>query len=79
MRKPTVMDKLKAAVANNYAANNLAQAKLRQDQLDRKLELGRVKRRKKKARKRAIKEYRVRMDSRPRGFDPNSDNEETRY
>ncbi len=79
MRKPTVKEKLKAAIANNYAVDNLAKAKLRQDQLDRKLALECVKGRNKKARKRAIKENRVRMDSRPRGFDPNSDNEENRY
>ncbi len=70
VRKPTVKDRLKAAIANNYAVNNLAHAKLRQDQMDLKLALERVKR---------IKEYRLRMDSRPRDFDPNSDNEESRY
>ncbi len=58
VRKPTVMDKLKADIVKNYATNNIAQATLRQDQLDRKLALERVKRCNKKALKRAIKEYR---------------------
>ena len=42
VRKLRVKDMLKAAIANNYAVNNLAQAKLRQDQLDRKLSLDRA-------------------------------------
>ncbi len=76
VRKPTVKDKLKASVARNYADNNIAETKKTQDQFDGKLALERVKRRSNKQRKRLIKEYRVRMDSRRRGFDPNSDNEE---
>ena len=76
LRKPTVKEKLKAAIVRNYAGNNIAQVKKIQDQLDHKLALERVERRSKKQRKRLIREYRVRIDSRPRGFDPNSDNEE---
>ncbi len=76
VRKPTVKDKLKAAVTNAYQSNNLAQAKCAQDQLDRKSGLERVKRRAKEARKRLIKQYRAQIDTRPRGFDPSSDNRE---
>ncbi len=67
LRKPTVKDKLKAAITNNYAGHNIAQAKLRQEQLVCKLVHDRLKCRNKKQRKRAIKEYRLRMDSRPLG------------
>ncbi len=77
VRKPTVKDTVKAVIAKNYAANNITQAKLRQDPIDRKLALERVTRRNKKAQKRTIKKFLVRMDSRPSGLDPTSDNEET--
>ncbi len=76
VRKPTVKDKLKGAVTNAYQSGNLAEAKRAQDQLDRKLALDSVKRRVNKARKRIIKQSRIQMDTRPRGFDPSSDNEE---
>ncbi len=76
VRKPTVEDKLKAALTNAYESGNLDQAKRAQEQLDRKLALERVKRRAKKARKRIIKQSCVQMGTRPRGFDPSSDNEE---
>jgi len=39
IRKPTVKDKLKAAITNAYASNDIAGAKRVQDQLDRKLAL----------------------------------------
>lgn len=75
VRKPTVKDKLKAAITNAYESNDIAGAKRIQDQLDRKLALERIKRREKKLRKQNIKMCRARMDARPKGFDPNSDNE----
>ncbi len=76
VRKPTVKEKLKAVIVRNYVGNNIAQVKKIRDQLDRKLALERVKRRSNKQRKRLIREYRVRIDSRPRCFGTNSDNEE---
>ena len=76
VRKLTVKEKLKAAVNNAYQYNNLALAKRAQEQLDRKLALERVKRRAKKAPKRIIKQSRAQMDTRTRGFDPSSNNEE---
>ncbi len=76
VRKHTVKDKLKAAVTNAYQVDDIAKAKRIQDQLDRKLALERIKRRAKKTRKRLSKKCRERMDTEPRGFDLNSDNEE---
>ena len=68
--KPTVKDKLKAAITNAYESNDLDKAKRITDQLERKVALELVKRRAKKARKRMIKQYRNRLDQTP---DPNSD------
>ncbi len=75
VRKPTVEDKLKAAITTAYAKHNVEEAKRRQDQLDRKLALERIKRREKKLRKQAIKMFHTRMDARPKGLDPNCDND----
>ena len=76
VRKPTVKDKLKAAITNAYESNDIAEAKRKQEQLDRKLALECIRRRAKKARKRHVKRCRDAMNARPQGFDPNSDNDE---
>ncbi len=77
VQKPTVKDKLKAGITNNYNRGDFEEAKRRQDQLERKLALQRIKRREKKTRKRNRKQWRARMDAHPRWFDPNSDDKHT--
>ena len=76
VRKATVNEKLRAAVTVAYQSNELAKEKRIQDQLDRKMAHKRVKRRAMKAHKLLLKQCRVRMDSRPQGFDPNSDDDQ---
>ena len=75
VNKPTVKDTLKAAIAKAHEENDVPLASLTQGQLGDKLALEHVKRRKKKARKRAIRQYRDSLDSNPKGIDPNSDQE----
>ncbi len=74
MRKPTVKDKVKAAITKAYNRGDLEEAKGRQDQLDRKFALERAKCRERKAWKRRLQHCRMRMDTGPRGFYPNSEN-----
>ncbi len=75
VRKPMVKNKVKAAITKAYNRGDLEKAKRRHDQLDRKFALERTKHREKKARKRRMQRCRERMDTHPRGFDSNSDNE----
>ena len=75
-RKPMVNEKLRTAVTVAYQSNELAKAKRIQDQLDWKMAHERVKRRAKKARKLLLQHCHARMDARPRGFDPNSDDDQ---
>ena len=73
--KPTVEVKLKATISKAYEENDVPLASRIQDQLEDKLALKRVKRRKKKGRKRAIRQYRDSLDVNPKGMDSNSDQE----
>ncbi len=73
VRRSTAKDKLKAAITNALAFGNMVEAKRKQDQLDRKLGLERVKRREKKLRKNRLKQCMVCIDARSCGFDLNSD------
>ena len=73
--KPTEKVKLKAAIAKAYEENDVPLASRIQGQLEDKLGLERVTRRKKAWRKRAIIEYRDSLDANPKGMDPNSDQE----
>ncbi len=75
IRKPTVKEKLEAAIASAYASNDIAKAKRVQDQLDRKLALGRVRCQEKRLRKRNVKRGPARMEAWPKKFGPNSDND----
>ncbi len=75
IRKPTVKEKLKEAITNAYASNDIAKAKRVQDQLNCKLALERVRRQEKKLRKRNMQMCRARTDAWRKGFDPNSDND----
>ena len=75
IKKPTVKDKLKAAITSAYASNDLDAAKRAQDRLEEKLALERIKRRAKKSRKQMIKQLRQQMDRNSRPSDPNSDND----
>ena len=68
VHKPRVKDKLKAAVAKAHEKNDVPQ-------LEDKLALERVKRRKKKASRRAIRQYCDSLNANPKGIDPNSDQE----
>ena len=70
-------DNLKASITNAYNCGDMEEAKRRQNQLEKKLALERIKRRERKARKRMLKQCRAQMDIRPRGFDPDSVSEET--
>ncbi len=73
VQKPMVKDELKEAINNAYNRSDFEEAKCRQDQLEKKLALERIKHQEKKTLKRNLKQCRARMDARPRGFDPNSD------
>ena len=75
VKKPTVKDKLKAAITSAYETNNLEKAKRCQDQLEEKLAFERIKRPAKRSRKRMIKQLRQQMDYNSRPSDPNSDND----
>ncbi len=77
VQKPAVKDKLKAGITNAYNCCDFEEAKHRQDKLQRKRALERIKPREKKTCKRNLKQYRARMDARPRGFDLNSDDAHT--
>lgn len=70
--KPTLKNKLKAAVSNAYESNDLDRAKHISEQLERKLVLECVKRHAKQEQKTMVKQYRNQLDQTP---DPNSDEE----
>ena len=75
VKKPTVKDKLKAAITPAYETNNLEKEKRFQDQLEEKLAHERIERRPKKLGKRMIKQLRQQLNYNSRPSDPNSDND----
>ena len=72
---PTMKDKLKAAIAKAQEESDVPLASRIQIQLENKLTLERVKRRKKQERKPAIRQYPDSLDDSPKRMDPNSDQE----